>query len=89
MMGGGRGKGQPEPGGWLFGDVQQAGHGSLLVVCGGLSLSQGDIRVTADLSYSWTRDDGRASYLRAGDRVLVLVDAGLQDYYLLRKVSWQ
>ena len=89
MMGGGRGRALPEPGGWLFGDVQQAGHGTLLVVCGGLSLSQRDIWVTADLNYSWTRDDGRASYLRAGDQVLMLVDADLQDYYLLRKVSWQ
>ena len=28
------------PGGWLFGQVQQAGQGTLRVVCGGLTLDR-------------------------------------------------
>lgn len=33
------------PGGWLFGQVQQAGQGTLRVVCGGLTLDQTELHV--------------------------------------------
>ena len=62
------------PGGWLFGQVQQAGQGTLRVVCGGLTLDQ-----------AWTEDTGGDELLRAGDRLLVLVTADGQDYYILQK----
>ena len=73
------------PGGWLFGDVLKAGQGDLLVACDGMSLGPEEIRVDRSLSYAWTWDSGQDSYLRAGDRVIVLVTADRQDYYLLRK----
>ena len=56
------------PGGWLFGQVQQAGQGTL-----------------PGLDYAWTEDTGGDELLRAGDRLLVLVTADGQDYYILQK----
>lgn len=71
--------------GWLFGDVLSAGGGSLRVVCGGLTLTQDDIHVPPTLDYSWTVDLGQSHFLRRGDRLLVLVTADRQDYYILQK----
>ena len=42
------------PGGWLFGQVQQAGQGTLRVVCGGLTLDQTELHVPPGLDYAWT-----------------------------------
>ena len=40
MLDGGTGRqGAFAPGGWLFGDVLEAGHGELRLACGGLSLT--------------------------------------------------
>ena len=75
-------------GGWAFGDVLEAGRGKLRVVCGGLTLEAEELRVPAGLDYSWTEDDGRESYLRAGDRLLMLVTGDRQDYYILQKSPW-
>ncbi len=44
------------PGGWLFGQVQQAGQGTLRVVCGGLTLDQTELHVPPGLDYAWTED---------------------------------
>lgn len=86
MLGGGTGRqGAFTPGGWLFGDVLEAGRGELRLACGGLSLTQGDVKVDRGLSYTWTEDEGQEHYLRAGDRVLVLVTADGQEYYVLKK----
>lgn len=71
--------------GWLFGDVLASGGGSLRVVCGGLTLTQDDIHVPPQLSYSWTVDNGESHFLRRGDRLIVLVTADRQDYYILQK----
>ncbi len=71
--------------GWLFGDVLSAGGGSLRVACGGLTLTQEDIHVPPTLDYSWTVDRGESHFLRRGDRLLVLVTADRQDYYILQK----
>ena len=73
------------PGGWLFGQVQQAGQGTLRVVCGGLTLDQTELHVPPGLDYAWTEDTGGDELLRAGDRLLVLVTADGQDYYILQK----
>ena len=35
--------------------------------------------------YAWTEDTGGDELLRAGDRLLVLVTADGQDYYILQK----
>ena len=72
-------------GGWLFGDVEDAGQGRLRVTCGGLSLSEGELHVPPELDYGWTADDGGEDLLRAGDRLLVLVTADRQEYYILKK----
>ena len=37
------------------------------------------------LDYAWTEDTGGDELLRAGDRLLVLVTADGQDYYILQK----
>ena len=42
------------PGGWLFGQVQQAGQGTLRVVCGGLTLDQTELHVRLDGGH-WRR----------------------------------
>ena len=73
------------PGGWLFGQVQQAGQGTLRVVCGGLTLDQTELHVPPGLDYAWTEDTGGDELLRAGDRLLVLVTADGQAYYILQK----
>lgn len=75
-------------GGWAFADVLEAGRGKLRVVCGGLTLEAEELRVPAGLDYAWTEDDGRESYLRAGDRLLMLVTEDRQDYYILQKSPW-
>ena len=85
MMGAGSASRPIAPGGWLFGDVLEAGQGELRIACGGLSLGQTELHVSADLSYTWTLDEGQANFLRAGDRVLVLVSSDMQDYYVLQK----
>ena len=85
MMGAGSASRPIAPGGWLFGDVLEAGQGELRIACGGLSLGQTELHVSADLSYTWTLDAGQANFLRAGDRVLVLVSSDMQDYYVLQK----
>ena len=86
MLGAGsRETGALRPGGWLFGDVRSAGHGALQVACDGLTLGPEEIRVAQGLSYTWTLDQGQDNYLRAGDRVLVLVTGDRQDYYLVQK----
>lgn len=72
-------------GGWLFGQVQQAGHGVLRVVCNGLTLDQTELHVPPGLDYAWEEDNGSGRLLRAGDRLLVLVTADGQDYYILQK----
>ena len=72
------------PGGWLFGQVQQAGQGTLRVVCGGLTLDQTELHVPPGLDYAWTEDTGGDELLRAGDRLLVLVTAGVAWYLLAR-----
>ena len=73
-------------GGWLFGQVQQAGHGVLRVVCNGLTLDQTELHVPPGLDYAWEEDDGSGRLLRAGDRLLVLVTADGQDYILQKAV---
>lgn len=72
-------------GGWLFGDVQQAGHGVLQVVCAGMTLDAQALHLPPDLDYTWDYDTGASNLLRAGDRLLVLVTADKQDYYVLQK----
>ena len=73
------------PGGWLFGQVQQAGQGTLRVVCNGLTLDQTELHVPPGLDYAGEEDDGSGRLLRAGDRLLVLVTMDKQDYYILQK----
>ena len=86
VLGAGRREsGAVQPGGWLLGDVLRAGHGALQVACDGLTLGPEEIHVAQGLSYTWTLDQGQSSYLRAGDRVLVLITGDRQDYYLLQK----
>ena len=72
-------------GGWLFGDVQQAGHGVLQVVCAGMTLDALGLHLPPDLDYTWDYDNGADNLLRVGDRLLVLVTADKQDYYVLQK----
>lgn len=76
------------PGGWLFGDVQEAGQGKLLVACNGLTLEPPDLRVPTSLDYQWQADTGGENLLRSGDRLIVLVSADQQDYYVLQKAVW-
>ena len=86
MLDGGTGRqGAFAPGGWLFGDVLEAGHGELRLACGGLSLTQGDVKVDRGLGDTGTEEEGEGDELRAGDRVLVLVTADGQEYYVLKK----
>lgn len=75
-------------GGWTFGDVLEAGQGDLRVVCAGLTLSAEELHVPAGLDYTWTVDQGQEYYLRAGDRLLMLVTEDRQDYYILQKSPW-
>ena len=74
-------------GGWLPGQVEQAGQGRLQVICGGLTLDQDDLKVLSGLSYTWVVDTGGEELLRKGDRVVVLVTADRQDYYVLAKLA--
>ena len=73
----------------LFGTVEQAGGGTLRVVCNGMTLDQNGIGVPTDLSYQWTTDTGQEHLLRAGDRLICLVSDDNQDYYILKKAVWQ
>lgn len=77
------------PGGWRFGEVTAAGGGKLQVACNGLVLGPGDLRLPPGLDYTWTEDNGGANLLRPGDRLIVLVTADGQDYYVLQKAVWQ
>ena len=89
MMGrGGRGSGGADLGGWCFGEVLDAGQGRLRVVCLGLTLEPEDLRLPPGLSYTWEIDTGGDNLLRRGDRLLVLVTADRQDYYVLEKSPW-
>ena len=72
-------------GGWLFGQVQTAGQGTLRVVCNGLTLDQTALHVPPGLDYALEVDDGSGRLLRSGDRLLVLVTADGHDYYILQK----
>ena len=58
---------------------------ALRVVCGGLTLDQTELHVPPGLDYAWTEDTGGDELLRAADRLLVLVTADGQDYYILQK----
>lgn len=73
----------------LFGTVEQAGGGTLRVVCNGMTLDQNGIGVPTGLSYQWTTDTGEEHLLRAGDRLICLVSDDNQDYYILKKAVWQ
>ena len=75
-------------GGWAFGDVLEAGQGRLRVVCGGLTLGADELHVPPELDYAWTEDEGQDGLLRPGDRLLVLVTADRQDYYVLERAPW-
>lgn len=75
-------------GGWAFGDVLAAGHGRLRVVCGGLTLEAAMLHVPQELIYTWDEDRGQSNYLRAGDRLLILVTEDRQDYYIVEKSRW-
>ena len=44
-----------------------------------------ELHVPPGLDYAWTEDTGGDELLRAGDRLLVLVTADGQDYYILQK----
>jgi hypothetical protein len=89
MLAGGE-NGRPRAGmSVLFGDVTAAGGGVLQVVCNGMTLRQGEIRVPQALNYQWTKDTGEAHLLRAGDRLIVLVSGDEQSYYILQKAVWQ
>jgi len=74
-----------QAGGWLFGDVLLAGRGALQVACNGLVLEPDGLHLPPGLDYTWTYDTGADNLLRAGDRLLVLVTADRQDYYVLQK----
>lgn len=78
-----------EVGGWLFGDVTAAGQGELKVTCDGLPLELEDLRVPPELDYKWTQDSGAANLLRRGDKLVLLVEAERQSYYILKKAVWQ
>ena len=86
LLGGNQADGQAL-GGWLPGQVEQAGQGRLQVICGGLTLDQDDLKVLSGLSYTWVVDTGGEELLRRGDRVVVLVTADRQDYYVLVKLA--
>ena len=75
-------------GGWHFGAVLAAGQGVLRVSCAGLALEAGDLHVPPELSYTWEEDTGGDNLLRAGDKLLLLVTADGQDYYILQKARW-
>ena len=75
-------------GGWTFGDVLDAGHGRLQVVCTGLTLGPDELHVPSGLVYTWETDQGQDHYLRAGDNLLMLVTSDRQDYYILQKSPW-
>lgn len=63
----------------LEGVIVQAGRGHLTAQVGRLQLNKADMMLNPYYSYGWIEDDGDATYLRAGDRVLFLVsgDASL------------
>lgn len=89
MIRDGQGDGRPSMGGWLFGTVITAGHGNLQVSCNGLSLGPEDVHLPSGLNYTWESDPGGVQFLRAGDRLLILVTSDQQDYYVLQKAVWQ
>ncbi|MFQ7450572.1 MAG: hypothetical protein ACLRNQ_02990 [Flavonifractor plautii] len=68
-----------------MGRCSRPGRGQSRVVCGGLTLDQTELHVPPGLDYAWTEDTGGDELLRAGDRLLVLVTADGQDYYILQK----
>lgn len=80
------GSGERRAAGWLRGQVEEAGHGRLKVVCGGQTLEAADLYLAPGLDYKWTHDGGGDSLLRQGDLVAVLVSEDRQDYYLISKV---
>ena len=85
LGGGGSASGASASGGWAFGDVLVAGRGKLQVVCSGLTLGPDDLHLPPGLNYTWETDTGGDNLLRKGDRLLILVTADRQDYYVLQK----
>lgn len=67
-----------------FGQVLEAGRGTLRISCDGLQLELEDIWINPQLSFQWDFDNGNVNYLRKGDRVLLLT-LDDQDYYLISK----
>ena len=55
------------------------------MACNGLVLEPDGLHLSPGLDYTWTYDTGADNLLRAGDRLLVLVTADRQDYYVLQK----
>lgn len=73
------------PGAVCEGVIVRAGRGNLSVQVGRLYLDKEDVRLNPYYSYTWLKDEGGPTYLRAGDRVILLtIDA--QTYYLICKV---
>lgn len=76
----------PASGLFLVGEVTQCGGGRpLKLSAGGLPLELDDLFIEPGLNWTWTQDNGSASFLRKGDRV-VLLSTDMQTYYLLCKV---
>lgn len=50
-----------------------------------MTLDAQGLHLPPDLDYTWDYDNGGDNLLRAGDRLLVLVTADQQDYYVLQK----
>lgn len=69
---------------FCIGTVLQAGGGRLRVKRGELPLEKEDLWVNPELDWRWTEDFGDRSYLRPGDRV-VLLSPDDQTYYLICK----
>ena len=76
-----------QAGGWLFGDVLPAKAAAILEYREqhGPFLEPDGLHLSPGLDYTWTYDTGADNLLRAGDRLLVLVTADRQDYYVLQK----
>lgn len=69
---------------FCVGRVTRAGFGRLQVTRDSLPLDKEDLYVNPALSWTWTEDHGETSFLRAGDRV-VLLTSDDQTYYLVCK----
>lgn len=67
-----------------IGDILEAGRSKLRISCDGLVLEPDDLWLAPGLTYHWIADTGDPSFLRAGERVLLL-SLDDQDYYLVSK----